>query len=587
MNEEYSASEAFSRLGLSDVSLRALAKKGFREPTEIQKACIPLLLDGSKDVVGQAQTGTGKTAAFALPILELIDAASRQTQALVLTPTRELAIQVADEIESLKGERRIAVAAIYGGASYETQFRLLKAGCQIIVGTPGRIQDHLERGTLDLGHLQFAVLDEADEMLDMGFIEDIGKILSQTNSDKRMLLFSATMPAPILNLALNFMRDYEIVRISSTESTENLTSQYYCLVREADKTEALRRIIDSCSDFYAIVFCKTKLQCEEIGHELSQGGYPAEALHGDLSQKQRETILQKLREHRISILVATDVAARGIDINDLTHVINYSVPGDAETYTHRIGRTGRAGKSGTAITFVSPSEKRRFSFIQKAAGHRAEEYQLPGIDELIKIKKQKIIASVMDALDGDSWNYKGLSSALLSAVEPEALVRTLLHLHWGGELDRNRYREIEAPATSGGKATRSHARKADGTARLFIAKGRSDRFTKRTLANALIAACRVRNEDLNDIQVMDDFSFVNVPEYLAGRIISTFRNQGEDGRPLVTRAREEDVPRSGAKKRKSNAEGRRSDRHFHTGEDWSEWKGPRRKKKKEGEKKHK
>ena len=217
MNEEYSASEAFSRLGLSDVSLRALAKKGFREPTEIQKACIPLLLDGSKDVVGQAQTGTGKTAAFALPILELIDAASRQTQALVLTPTRELAIQVADEIESLKGERRIAVAAIYGGASYETQFRLLKAGCQIIVGTPGRIQDHLERGTLDLGHLQFAVLDEADEMLDMGFIEDIGKILSQTNSDKRMLLFSATMPAPILNLALNFMRDYEIVRISSTE----------------------------------------------------------------------------------------------------------------------------------------------------------------------------------------------------------------------------------------------------------------------------------------------------------------------------------------------------------------------------------
>ena len=363
--DEYDALEAFKALGLSATTLKALERKGFTEPTDIQRECIPLLLGKNVDVVGQAQTGTGKTAAFALPILEKLDVEDRSTQALVLAPTRELAMQVADEISSLKGDRKISVEAIYGGSSYETQFKKLKKGIQIVVGTPGRIQDHLERGTLDLTHLKFAVLDEADEMLDMGFVEDIEKILSQTNEDKRMLFFSATMPDPILALAVKFMKEYEIVRIRKGEVDTSLTEQYFVALRESDKMEVLTRIIDSCSQFYAIVFCKTKVQCEEIGRKLGEKGYPAEALHGDLSQKQREIILQKMRDHKIGILVATDVAARGIDISELTHVINYTIPGDPEVYTHRIGRTGRAGRTGVAITFVTPSEKRKFAFIKR------------------------------------------------------------------------------------------------------------------------------------------------------------------------------------------------------------------------------
>ena len=291
--------EKFAALGLSQSTLDALERKGFKEPTAIQAACIPLLLKEQCDVVGQAQTGTGKTAAFGLPILEIVDVRKKHVQAIILSPTRELAVQVAAEIESLRGDEGLSIIPVYGGASMDLQMRRLKRGAQVVVGTPGRILDHIRRKTLDLSHVQFAVLDEADEMLNMGFIEDIETILKEIPDEKRMLLFSATMPKPILSLAKRFMKDYSLVQIEREEDTTRLTDQHYYQVKESEKIELLCRLIDIAPDFYGLVFCRTKMQSDEVSRMLIDRGYNSEAIHGDLAQKQRELILHKLREKRI------------------------------------------------------------------------------------------------------------------------------------------------------------------------------------------------------------------------------------------------------------------------------------------------
>lgn len=534
--------ESFRVLGLSDKTLEALSEKGFSEPTDIQRECIPLLLENKLDVIGQARTGTGKTAAFALPILETIDEKDKSTQALILAPTRELAMQVASEIDSLKGKREISVDAIYGGTSYENQFKKLKKGLQIVVGTPGRIQDHLDRGTLDISKISFAVLDEADEMLDMGFVEDIEKILANSPKDKRMLLFSATMPDPILRLAENFMRDYTVVRIKKQESEEVLTEQYYYDLRESDKMEALCRIIDYSDDFYGIVFCKTKVQCEEIGRKLSERGYNAEALHGDLSQKQREIILQNLRDHKIKILVATDVAARGIDVQELTHVINFTIPQDPEVYIHRIGRTGRAGKKGTAITFVTPSEARKFGFIKRISRMSIEKGTLPSSNDIILKKKERILDKVKASFKEQAIEYEEIAAKLLEEEDSFVIVKALLKLLYKNELDKSQYhtiRSLEKPQDKKKKSKDDKAIDDCGTTRLFIAMGRKDGLTKRLLANMLIERCRVRDEDIQNIEVMDEFSFINVPSMYADLIINAFKTRGEKGKPLIVKAKAE------------------------------------------------
>lgn len=577
----------FAELGLSSVTLSALEKKGFEEPTDIQSACIPLLLKDDKDVIGQAQTGTGKTAAFALPILETIDEENHNVQAIILAPTRELAIQVAEETASLKGDRHIEIAPIYGGASMELQLRKLRKGVQIVVGTPGRILDHLERKTLDLSHVHFAVLDEADEMLDMGFIEDIENILSKAPAEKRMLLFSATMPQPILKLAERFMRPgYEIVRIAKKEEDAPLTDQIYFEVREGDKLEALTRIIDMEESFYGVVFCRTKVQCDEIGRKLNDRGYDAEALHGDLNQKQRETILNKMRNHQISILVATDVAARGIDIQDLTHVINYTLPQDPEIYIHRIGRTGRAGKQGTAITFVTPSEFRKLTFIKKVSKSEIRREHIPQADEIIAAKKTRLLSEVSESLSKDEDpEFCEIAKQLLSENDGEKVIAALLSQFYKGTLDASRYRDIEEiedrrqnrkTRENGGerdwgrprnRERYDRVRAADideqGLTRLFIARGRGDGLTKRDLANIIIDQAGVRDEDLQGIQVMENFSFINAPFTAAERILDTFKDRGESGKPLVTKARPEG-DEDGGKRRggKSNSDTRRSHRNW-------------------------
>ena len=381
----------FEALGLSTETLQALTKKGFEEPTPIQALTIPLLLQDTNDIIGQAQTGTGKTAAFGLPIIERITPQGGMVQAIILTPTRELAIQVAEEMSSFRGNRHISILPVYGGQAIEGQLRRLRRGVDIVVGTPGRIIDHLNRGSLDLNSITHMVLDEADEMLNMGFIEDIETILSKTPYKKRMLLFSATMPAPILKLASNYMRNHQIIKAPSAQLTVSATDQIYFEVRASDKYEALCRIIDLEPEFYALVFCRTRLQVDDLSQALQDRGYDAAGLHGEISQAQRERTLDKFRNKKISILVATDVAARGIDIVDLTHVLNYSLPQDPESYIHRIGRTGRAGKEGTAITFITPAEYRKLLYIQRITKTEIRKEQLPRIKDIIKSKLFKIV----------------------------------------------------------------------------------------------------------------------------------------------------------------------------------------------------
>ena len=549
--------EKFAALGLSQSTLDALERKGFKEPTAIQAACIPLLLKEKCDVVGQAQTGTGKTAAFGLPILEIVDVRKKHVQAIILSPTRELAVQVAAEIESMRGDQDLNIIPVYGGASMDLQMRRLKKGVQVVVGTPGRILDHIRRKTLDLSHVQFAVLDEADEMLNMGFIEDIETILKEIPDEKRMLLFSATMPKPILLLAKRFMKDYSLVQIEREADTTKLTDQYYYQVKESEKIELLCRLIDIAPDFYGLVFCRTKMQSDEVSRMLIDRGYNSEAIHGDLAQKQRELILHKLREKRISILVATDVAARGIDVQDLTHVINYTIPQNPETYVHRIGRTGRAGKTGSAITFVTPSEMRRFTYIKRTVGFDVTRENVPDAHTIIAIKRERILDSITSHLDDTHQKaYEDIARDLLELKEPEKIVATLLEKHYGDQLSIKEYRkigEIREPERDnrrddsygrdrGGdryarKDNWDRRRSNQDDTRLFIARGFNHGMTKRVLVDFIKEHTRVSDSELNDVQVMQDFSFVTAGNDAAKIILSTFSDMESNGKPVVTRAK--------------------------------------------------
>ena len=564
MSEEEIKTTTFESLGLGERTLKAVKAKGFEEPSEIQAACIPLLLKEGTEVVGQAQTGTGKTAAFALPILETVDEEKKSVQALILTPTRELALQVSEEINSLKGDRKTEVTPIYGGASMEIQLRKLKRGVQIVVGTPGRILDHIKRGTLDLSNLVFMVLDEADEMLDMGFIEDIEEVLKNVPETRRMLMFSATMPPQIQKLAENFMKNPTLVRTQKTDAATPQADQIYFEVKEADKIEALTRIIDRDPDFYGVIFCRTKLQCDEIGHKLQARGYDAEALHGDLSQRERETILRKMKERVIRILVATDVAARGLDIQDLTHVINYSLPSDPEIYIHRVGRTGRAGKEGTAITFIPHSEARRFSYIKKASKSEIRKEEIPTPREVVERRRELIKEQLLSALEKDGGEeYRSISEGLLEDNDPVDVLSSVLSLFYRDALDESQYKDISVgkkrertKKKSNAETSYTDRKKEDrerpydkiktpsmddeGLTRLFIARGRNDGLTKRGLADVLIDQAGVKNEDIRDIQVMEDFSFINAPYDAAEHILRIFGKSRNGEKPIITKARKDE-----------------------------------------------
>ena len=444
------AEQTFKELGLSSTLLEALEKKGFQTPTPIQEATIPVVLGDQKDIIGQAETGTGKTAAFGLPIIDSLDTNSKSIDALILSPTRELTLQVANELNILKGEKNIVVTAIYGGQSIEKQKQQLKRVNHVIVGTPGRLMDHMRGKKLDLSHVKYVVLDEADEMLNSGFIEDIEFILSKTNTDRRTLLFSATMPDPILKLAKSVMKEFVTIQAKKTSLDMSKVSQTVHELKESDKLEALCRLIDVEDEFYGLVFCRTKRDVDTINEKMIAKGYNTEAMHGDLSQFQRERVLQKFRKKICKILLVTDVAARGLDIDNLTHVINYALPQDPESYVHRSGRTGRAGRSGKVISLITPSEFRKLSFIKKITKIQIEKGELPDIETIIQNRKQRIKNTIQKKIDqGIDKQFYEFANDILAEYSIEDTLAGILKAAYETDLSARHYTKITPPKRDG------------------------------------------------------------------------------------------------------------------------------------------
>ncbi|MGL4402471.1 MAG: DEAD/DEAH box helicase [Fusobacteriaceae bacterium] len=561
----------FKNLGLTEKTLKALAKKGYEKPSPIQELTIPALLSGDKDIIGQAQTGTGKTAAFSLPILEQIEENAKTIQAIVLTPTRELAVQVSEEMHALSYGRKIRVAPVYGGQSMDFQIRQLKKGVDIVVGTPGRVMDLMNRGILKIDNLKFFVLDEADEMLNMGFVEDIEKILSSTNEDKKMLFFSATMAPEILKIAKNHMKEHEVLSVKARELTTNLTDQIYFEVKDRDKFEALCRIIDLAQDFYGIVFCRTKNDVNELVGKLNDRGYDADGLHGDISQNHREVTLKRFKAKKLNVLVATDVAARGIDVNDLSHVINFAIPQEAESYVHRIGRTGRAGKQGTAITFITPSEYRKLLYIQKVTKTEIRKEKVPRIKDVIEAKKVRIFSDIETVIESGAFeNFNVMANELLLKSDSHTIIAALLKNAYDHELDESNYSQIEVSSdrsrtersdrtdrtdrrdrperSSSDRRDRNRGRDIDessddgslentGKVRLFVALGKKDGITLKKLLNTISTKANVNENKIRNVELYENFSFVSVPFKEAEQIIESFEIERAGKKPLVEKAK--------------------------------------------------
>ena len=416
----------FSELGLKDELLKAIKRSGFEEATPIQEQTIPLALAG-KDVIGQAQTGTGKTAAFALPILQNLDKHNKVIQALIIEPTRELAIQTQEELFRLGRDENARVQVVYGGADIGRQIRSLKNHVPaILVGTPGRLLDHLKRKTINLENVNTIVLDEADEMLDMGFIQDIESILSYVKNRKQTLLFSATMPKPILNISEKFMNNPEIVRIKTKELTADLIDQYFVRAKDAEKFDIMCRLIDVESPDLAVVFVRTKRRVDEVTRGLQARGYNAAGIHGDLSQARRITVLKRFRAGKLDILVATDVAARGLDISGVTHVYNYDIPQDPDSYVHRIGRTGRAGQNGCSITFVTPNELGYMRTIEQLTKKKMTPLRPPSDDQALRGQLKVAKSKIEDIMKEDLSKYTDDADELLENYSAVDLVSAFL-----------------------------------------------------------------------------------------------------------------------------------------------------------------
>lgn len=556
--------EGFRALGLSEETLVALEKKGFEKPSPIQELTIPLLLNGDKDIVGQAQTGSGKTAAFGIPVIEKFDSNIRGVQALILTPTRELALQVTEEMLSYKGGRRIWITTVYGGAPIGRQMSDLEKGTNIVVGTPGRVIDLIERGKLRLDEVKFVVLDEADEMLNMGFLDDVEMILSKCNVQRRMLLFSATMPDRILSLAKRYMGVFDLVAVKNKELTTASIAQSYFEVPARNRFDALCRVLDVEEDFYGIVFCNTKAEVIEITNHLNEKGYSADSLHGDIAQNLREKVVKQFKSNKYGLLVATDVAARGIDIQDLTHVINYGLPQDPESYVHRIGRTGRAGKEGKAIAIIDSNERRKLMFIQRITKATVERGKLPDAHEMVAIKKRRLNEQVETVISTEQYfPFTEYTQELLAGNDPEVVIAALLKIFQGDDLDPQAYKvikdAIERPSRGddrgrdrdrgdrGDRRGRDRDRGGDrrggrdsgSKIRLFVAKGRKDNISPKDILQLISDEADIPGRKIDDIKILDSFSFFTTNQDDGEYILDVFKKKAKKGdqKPLVERAR--------------------------------------------------
>jgi ATP-dependent RNA helicase DeaD len=439
-------SNTFQDLGIQDSILDALAKRGFEQPTAIQSLVIPRLLGSDSDLVARARTGTGKTAAFGIPILQRCERGGKNPAALILTPTRELAVQVGNELQTYMGKSKLRVAVAYGGQGMASQIQALKSGVDIVVGTPGRIRDHIERGRLVLSDLRFLVLDEADRMLDMGFQEELDAIVNASAPDRNTWMFSATYDKSIRKAASKYTRDHEFLS-AAEEQVESKTRTLAYEVNARDKVEALKRVLHTCENLYGLIFCARKSDVDNLAASLQKAGFQAEGLHGDMNQPAREKVLGRLRKKKISLLVATDVAARGIDINDLGNVINFDMPDSPDALVHRTGRTSRAGKTGTAICLITPSEFSRFRGLEKTTGIMHEREPLPSREAVLAARKQDALHHLSRSLERTAnAEYDELTDELLETHDAKKIISILLKDRLGDALIAQNLPEIIPPA---------------------------------------------------------------------------------------------------------------------------------------------
>lgn len=514
----------FKDLNLNSEVLKAISAMGFEEPTPIQAKTIPVLVSG-RDVVAQAQTGTGKTAAFGIPLVEMLDRTSFGVQAIILTPTRELAIQVAEEMNKLGKFKKISALPIYGGTSIERQIKALKKGVQVVVGTPGRVIDHIQRGTLKLKDVKVVVLDEADEMLDMGFVDDITTILKETPDERQTLLFSATMPEEILRISKRYMKTPEKIKIALDSLTAPKINQIFYEVRSAEKTEALCRLIDAEDSDLFLVFCHTKKEVDEVASSLRLRGYEAEAIHGDFSQSQRDSVMKKFRESKIDVLVATDVAARGIDISNISHVVNYSIPQNPESYVHRIGRTGRAGREGVAITFVTPHEEKQLRIIQAVSKAKIKKGKLPTAEQVMEARTDLLKEKIQEFIDDKRFDtFLKMAERLSEDIEPIEIAAALLKFHLEG-FGKGPVRESSPSLDDTGAAP--------GMVRLFMTVGREQNVRAGDIVKAIADKASISGKAIGGINIFDKFTFVEVPRDAAEKVIEVMHQSIISGQKIA------------------------------------------------------
>ena len=540
---------SFSELGVGEKALKAIAELGFEQPTPIQEQAIPVLLSDEKDFVGLAQTGTGKTAAFGLPLIELVDFNNPVTQALVLAPTRELCVQISKDMMTYsKFHPGANIVAVYGGASIDTQIRQIKRGAQIIVATPGRLIDLIGRKTIRLGTIRYVVLDEADEMLNMGFQEDIDEILSHTPKEKKTWLFSATMPAEVRSIAKNYMDNpFELTIGRKNETAENIEHHYY-VVHERDRYASLKRILDAAPEIFAIIFCRTKIDTQRIAENLIKDGYNADALHGDLSQQQRDKVMGHYRSRTLQLLVATDVAARGIDVNDVTHVIHYNLPDESENYTHRSGRTARAGKSGISVALVNVRELDKIRQIEKKISRKFHLSKIPTAVDVCEQQLMKLMKKIRDV----EVNEKGIAKYLptiyeeVQDLEKEELIKRMVSIEFNRFLDYYRNApDLNVDIAHQGRSRSNGSGESYRSAapRMFINLGSADGFDRGSMLDYVLDTTGAKKSEVGRIDIKGVYSFVEMEEGSLPKAMESFKGEVFNGRKVRV-----DISGDGSKK---------------------------------------
>ena len=540
--------EEFKKLGVGETVLKAVAELGFEQPTPIQQQAIPVLIQGNKDFIGLAQTGTGKTAAFGLPLLQIGDFTIRKTQALILAPTRELCVQIARDIESFgKYTEGLKVVAVYGGASIQNQISQIRKGVQVVVATPGRLLDMIDRRAVDISQVQWVVLDEADEMLNMGFQEDINSILSNTPAEKKVWLFSATMPAEVRRIANKYMTDpHELTVGKKNAGAENIEHIYY-VVHARDRYAALKRIVDFNPDIFGIVFCRTKMESQDVAERLMKDGYNADALHGDLSQQQRDKVMGRFRDKSLQLLIATDVAARGIDVSNVTHIINYNLPDEIENYTHRSGRTARAGKSGISIAIINMKEVGRIKQLERQIGKQFTLGKIPDGFEVC----EKQLFQLINKVHNVEVNEEAIKSYLpkiyeeLKDLSKEDLIKRFTSIEFNRFLEY--YRNAPSLNADGNRDSYSGGERFGN--RLFINVGSVDGFDKGSLLNYVCTTSNIDGKKIGKIDIKGVYSFFEIDESLSEQIMNAFKGE-------VWKSRSVRIEKSGGGKSREGGQSR-------------------------------